>query len=129
MHVHVYNTLHTNVFISTRCSVPSYKWFFVISFFLVKKAIYIESSLLRKIMFIKIFKSKFSWYIFNNKNNKKGKKKNKVEIDFKKSYSLIMHSSMSYNHLCTFNVQHHIKISLAQIKVCIHFKNIYQARF
>lgn len=41
-------------------------------------------------MFIKIFKSKFSWYIFNNKNNKNGKKKKKkkVEIDFKKSYSL-----------------------------------------
>lgn len=39
-------------------------------------------------MFIKIFKSKFSWYIFNSKNNKNGKKKNKVEIDFKKSYSL-----------------------------------------
>lgn len=35
-------------------------------------------------MFIKIFKFKFLWYIFNNKNNKNGKKKNKVEIDFKR---------------------------------------------
>lgn len=87
--MHVNNTLHTNVFISTRCSVPSYKWFVVISFlFFLSKEQFIESSLLRKIMFIKIFKSKFSWYIFNNKNNENGRKKNKVEIDFKKSYSL-----------------------------------------
>lgn len=104
MYVYVYNMLYINVFIFIRCFVLLYKWFFVIFFFLVKKVIYIESSLLRKIMFIKIFKFKFLWYIFNSKNNKNGKKKNKVEIDFKKLYLFIMYFSMFYNYLCIFNV-------------------------
>lgn len=92
--------------------------------FFLSKEQFIESSLLRKIMFIKIFKSKFSWYIFNHKVKKK--RRSKLIL---KNHIQLMHSSMSYNHLCTFNVQHHIKSSLAQIKVCFQFKNIYQARF
>lgn len=54
-------------------------------------------------MFIKIFKFKFLWYIFNYKNNKNGRKKIRLKLILK-NYIYLMYFSMFYNYLCIFNV-------------------------